>query len=304
MPRGRSTSGDSLDLLLDTICNTFGGVVFIAVLVALLLQTRGELSSEHGDRPPSTDEVEALRQQLGTIRTQLNRLEKSTRSQQNLLDRLAPAELQGLLKRRDEAVAQRDRFRSQRGRLLDQAQDYRRELQTVETKLHAVQGELERTTRESEELQARLAEAQKPKERRVHLPIARRPRRKQGVGLILRYGRMYVWHRYGPQGTRLGLNTEEFTIVGETDKGLLTTPKPNAGTPLDGRPGNEAEIRQRLKRFAPDDWYVTLVVRPDSFEEFVFLRDVLIDLGYRYRLMPAADGTRVIDRGGRGARVQ
>ena len=32
----RDGGGDSLDLLLDTMCNLFGGIVFVALLVALL----------------------------------------------------------------------------------------------------------------------------------------------------------------------------------------------------------------------------------------------------------------------------
>ena len=34
--RPAENPADSLELLLDTICNTFGGVLFIALLVALL----------------------------------------------------------------------------------------------------------------------------------------------------------------------------------------------------------------------------------------------------------------------------
>lgn len=34
MGRRRRGSASSLDLLLDTICNTFGGVVFMAILVS------------------------------------------------------------------------------------------------------------------------------------------------------------------------------------------------------------------------------------------------------------------------------
>ena len=36
MSRKAAPVGDSLDLLLDTICNTFGGILFIAMLVVIL----------------------------------------------------------------------------------------------------------------------------------------------------------------------------------------------------------------------------------------------------------------------------
>lgn len=44
--RRRTTSADSLELLLDTICNTFGGVLFIAILVVILLRMTGESEEE------------------------------------------------------------------------------------------------------------------------------------------------------------------------------------------------------------------------------------------------------------------
>ena len=34
--RWRRGEGDSLDLLLDTMCNLFGGIVFVALLVAII----------------------------------------------------------------------------------------------------------------------------------------------------------------------------------------------------------------------------------------------------------------------------
>ena len=39
MSRRRKNDTGSLDLLLDTICNTFGGILLIALLVIVLLNT-------------------------------------------------------------------------------------------------------------------------------------------------------------------------------------------------------------------------------------------------------------------------
>ncbi len=38
---GRKTEQSSFDLFLDTICNAFGGIMFIAILVSILLQMKG-----------------------------------------------------------------------------------------------------------------------------------------------------------------------------------------------------------------------------------------------------------------------
>ena len=40
MSRRERANADSLELLLDTICNVFGGIIFIAIIVALLTASR------------------------------------------------------------------------------------------------------------------------------------------------------------------------------------------------------------------------------------------------------------------------
>ena len=76
MSRRRSAPASSLDLLLDTICITFGGVLFIALLVVLLLQMSGNsgansaVDAEKQQRfLESQSRLEELRARLKTLRT-------------------------------------------------------------------------------------------------------------------------------------------------------------------------------------------------------------------------------------------
>ena len=51
----RRRAGDSsLELLLDTICNTFGGVLFLAILVSLLLKSTRDRAMESSAAAPRT----------------------------------------------------------------------------------------------------------------------------------------------------------------------------------------------------------------------------------------------------------
>ena len=52
--RGAGEEGDGLDLLLDTICNMFGLFIFVAMLVALLVSTRGS-AVEPDVAPPDAE---------------------------------------------------------------------------------------------------------------------------------------------------------------------------------------------------------------------------------------------------------
>ena len=50
MRRGATTgSGESLELLLDTMCNAFGGVMFIAMLLGVLSQFAEVTPPEGGE---------------------------------------------------------------------------------------------------------------------------------------------------------------------------------------------------------------------------------------------------------------
>src|SRR5690606_4804752 len=112
--------------------------------------------------------------------------------------------------------------------------------------------------------------------REAALPVVRAASGKSEIGLVVRYGRMYVWHKYGPYGIRQGLNLDEFVVVGEEGGALVTHPKPTAGIVLDGSEEMRRAIRARLSRFSPAEYYITAVVRPDSFGQFAFLRDALV----------------------------
>ena len=138
----------------------------------------------------------------------------------------------------------------------------------------------------------------------VRRPVIRSSGGKQEIGLILRYGRLYVWHRYGPGNERLGLNIEEFVIVSEDGDTLVTRPNPTKGTLLDGSPASREAVRRTLRRFDPKTCCLAVIVRPDSYGVFRHVRDEAIALGFDYRLLPTEADSPIADRGGTGGKVQ
>ncbi len=67
MSRRQRDDSDSFDLFLDTICNTFGGNVFLAILVALLAKVRSGTDSPDGPPPASPAAVRAAELKLQQI---------------------------------------------------------------------------------------------------------------------------------------------------------------------------------------------------------------------------------------------
>jgi len=81
MSRHRADSGASLELLLDTICNTFGGVLFLAMLVSLMLaQTRRRQDETRPDGVSpalSLSDLTRLEIRSDTVTAELERLEQA-----------------------------------------------------------------------------------------------------------------------------------------------------------------------------------------------------------------------------------
>jgi hypothetical protein len=118
-------------------------------------------------------------------------------------------------------------------------------------------------------------------------------------GILLRYGRLYRMKNLEADG--LSVNDRDFAVT----PGLLANTaraKPHAGVDVATIEGRETAFRRVLADFPPSRWYVCLVVYPDSFEEFLTVKNWLVEHGYEYRIMPTADG--VVDRGGSDTFVQ
>ncbi len=76
MSRFRNTQGDSLELLLDTICNAFGGIVLIAILITLLTKDarqRVETQQENMDRELVERQIASLQSDIKEAKEYLER---------------------------------------------------------------------------------------------------------------------------------------------------------------------------------------------------------------------------------------
>lgn len=301
----RKSQGDSLDLLLDTICNTFGGVLFIAILVVILLQFTSESSSPAEARPNvPPDVLQRLRTRYEAAAAQLAQLRKTLSSQEQVIAEYAPDAVRKQVDERAVLTAERDRLQAELDEMTSDNLETAEQTAEVLASNAALRQSLEESRQRHAELEEELRELRESRRQDAALPVVRAASGKSEIGVVVRYGRMYVWHKYGPYGIRQGLNLDEFVVVGEEDGALVTHPNPAAGVVLDGSDAMRRAILARLSQFSPSEHYITAVVRPDSFGQFAFLRDTLVARGFHYRLMPVGEGTGVYDRGGSGGRVQ
>lgn len=82
----RHSEDSSLELLLDTMCNTFGGVMFIAILLSVMVSIRGQKQSE--PVPDQTEKIAEAKAQISRLQTELSLMMKSTQEQALQLERM------------------------------------------------------------------------------------------------------------------------------------------------------------------------------------------------------------------------
>lgn len=304
MSRRSAAKQDSLELLLDTICNTFGGVLFIAILVVMLLQQTGKGVSPPPQLTVPPEKLHDLSQQVTELTTELTRLRANRESQVTIVDSLSTEEVRELIQRRRELVAKETELQVKANELLAQNAQLAAEVESDRVENSKVKHELEVAMREKQQTQTTLENDRKSRTTEARLPLLRQPGVRQEIGLVMRFGRLYLWHRYDQFHNRQGLNTDDFVVVGEEDGGIVTLPRPTGGILLDGSSESKDAVRRLLRRFDPSTCYFSPIVRPDSFAAFSQFRDIAVELGFNYRLMPTEMDSPVKDRGGSATGVQ
>jgi hypothetical protein len=302
--RRAARAQDSLELLLDTICNTFGGVLFIAILVILLLQQTSPNSAPPVETEITPAELQMLAIRWESVAGELSRLRENRRSQQTVVDSVAPADLRAQLEERRELTAQQDELQTELDTLLARRADLTIEIEEQTSENEVVRRKAVEADERRDREQSLLDDDRQARMQEIRLPVVRSRPGKQEIGLIMRYGRLYVWHKYGPGYRRHGLNTDDFVVISTDDDELKVRPKPTRGTLVDASPESQAAVTEVLKRFDPRSCYLAVIVRPDSYGEFRHVRDAAIQLGLEYRLIAVGDKDPVADRGGSGGKVQ
>ena len=303
MRRRRNTveASDSLDLLLDTICNTFGGVLFMAMLICLL---------SGGPAKPKRPEAEAAaRERL----RQLEALERRERSEAGADERLARA-------RRDLAAAEAnvarwaetlelppERATALVVQLSNESNRVREALAAGEVvaslsgeaaelreKLAAAEEQL-RQSRQKLTAVERAAEAARERAKTtLRVPTARETDKRQAV-VFVSGGRMYAGI-YPDDSYRRGVPLFRGTANNGGRDSLGPGDLPDKlGSPVvaDAAAARAALAEQRVTGLDPQRDFVMFAVWPDSHEAFRLLRDAAGEKGLGYGLLLMDAGAAV-----------
>ncbi len=277
----RHLEESSLELLLDTICNTFGGVMFIAVLVVILLQLT---SREAGQQLPSQSQQSAMAEEaekLADVRQRLQSLREAKSQQVTLIDRYGTAEIKAANADYEARKQVRERLQTARDANLTDNANQQATVNMLTGEIAALDENLQEAERERIEAKAVHDAMMKLRSRTTRLPMLR-PTNKRRAAFFVSMGKLYQAQRLKP-GAGFEVNTVHVEEVSD-GKETAVVPLPAAGIQL--RAGQNAACNAALADFDPAQHCLTTFVWPDSYTEFGVWRDALVAAGFEYELVP------------------
>jgi hypothetical protein len=281
MTRRQPQQGDSLEMLLDTMCNTFGGIILIALLIALLAR---ETKVSEAESRRVTESGGVLERQIEAAEKELARTKQL---QKELEARTANPAQTGALR----LIEERERLRQKSALLDDVARasaDAARAGTTVsQEQVIAQMQAMAATNREAEQklieqrnlgtsLQGRLEELKSglqlesnrlaqvtEQQTQQTRPPQEHETTNSHLYIIMRYGRMYPLYLF-----HTGQPVQNATSLRWTQRTPTTRlVEPIAGAGLDPV-GGEAAIAQFLRELRTDRVYLIFELYEDSFAAF------------------------------------
>ena len=300
MARRRSNvQSSSLDLFLDTICNAFGGIMFLSILISVLLQFRGNDSAVKLDQPTISEaESQQIEDRLSKLQSERLELVATIASLEKSMvgeDQTEVLELQSRLaqseKQREQMVKEQIKMSQHIRNVETRIRDQRQELNELDQRLMDASASLvDKSNAVDEALDSR--------EQKMELPKVRSTT-KGNIIFMMRYGKLYlVTDLTNPiRAGYFSAHVSENTSFGVT----RIRPRPNAGWDL-SRPIDVSEFERLVSGSPASSTFFSCAVWPDSFEQFGILKERLLRLGYDYQLLPVDEVDDLpIGRGGGGS---
>ena len=285
----RKTPSDSLYLLLDTLCNAFGGIILLAVLVVLLTSKEKTQSSK------VADSQEMLQRRLTIAQTDLQKAQQlaaSLKAKAN--DQRVKQQVSLLSTRKDlqNTIQQIRDTVTQTSKDLDTASaiDPSERLKFLNAQFAVAQAhklEAKNSLTAAEENTKRLKQRLADMERQVttKLDELQRPLRlpkehetgKRVIYIIARYGHIYLCRNsdFSRNETDIDWTT---TLTGESAE-------PKRGLGIDPT-RSTAGLINFFKNMADDSVYVAFCVYEDSFPAFIRAKQLASDCGLAYGWEP------------------
>lgn len=292
MSRTRRTGeGSSLELLLDTICNTFGGVLFISILVVILINMSSDAAQNIPPDEPAQSELMEMQLELQKSQARIQKLKNAIQQQHSIERQFVDPDTKRIVQKWTQLNGELTRLQESKEKALTNISKDQTLINKVATESKQSADALAHAKEEYNSLLSRLRTEVETRTQAAKLPKLRRTEKSEMV-FFLREGYFSSYARKMGEGTYVP-NTNE--VVEKTGpQGAYIEPVSSAGIKIvkDDNATQES-LESRLSDFEPGQHYIAVFVSPDSFEEFAVLKDLMVQKGFEYRLEPYTPDQKV-----------
>jgi len=289
--RRSDIGADSLDLLLDTICNVFGGIILMAILVVLQTQTSaGRIPEPRVEDVQRTVEAQRLRFECDRLREHATSLAQHRDAVARTFqattsptgERLADAQTE--FKKAIEEAQRRIKAAE------TEAASGRKEHAESEDLLRTAERSLKDRQVEVRSLEEQLRQSQVSLPRQVRLPHRRGWSTGGARYYVIKGARAYALdpeHRFNWFGGQQRAGHCMMTPVSAGDfsvRAAKVAPIDGTGYPVPREPGGADAFMSSLARYPAGSHYIVFFVYNDSesFAAFQTLKDAVAATSYRY----------------------
>ena len=289
--KARRHESTSFDLFLDTICNTFGGIVFLAILLAIMIQNRQIVGTARDSvRETPADEVRAL----------ILERDKLSAEKQALLATLATIRGDAPGQQDAEYFEKRKAVQQQELEFADLLEEYtkiRSAIEILNESNRSAEDDLEKlpeklegakeSLRRAEAAYAGLVEA---KSVSLRLPQVRTS---QAASMLLLVTGTEMFLAKKPTLFGQGFESQHVTTRSLPGGGIEVNPKPGSGWDLSTAKGI-AEFERIVREARVQGHILTLAVWPNSYGAFTGLKDQMVKQDVFYQLWPQSESEKLV----------
>jgi hypothetical protein len=285
MSRRKLAVPDSLELLLDTICNTFGAVIFISILLSLLVRDSGLRKGAAGLPEEVSAVIAARNQEIAQAKARQTVLEMQLAQQQDVLERFANEESKGLATEILIAADNQVQLLERRIGVVNEMTQAESQALTMEATMKQQALELQQAQQRHRVLKQELQQATTLSSRTARIPRVRKTA-KFGLAYMLHDGCLYR------ATTPDGLIDETDCVRTAANGTVRITPREDSGMPLQPKPVDDQQdvtqtmkLQAKFQRIDQTSQFVRLFVSRNSFAQFIPVKDALIEQGLEYEVI-------------------
>lgn len=281
----RRVQGSSLDLFLDTICNAFGGIMFISILTSILIQMRSNESDEQStsngiSESDAMNKQSELRQLLNKVET----LSQTNSDRERLLFNEETSEASELINQKEKLAGELERIQKLQESLLGSTASKGQVIEKIKQELTDLAQKLSDARLAVSERSKELDEALDSVETTLPKVFPKVSTTSKGnLIFAIRYGKLYLISDVTGRNKN-EVNSKHATGVA-VGGGIQVRLKKDAGWNMQSQ-ADLSEIDAVLRSYSSSSTFISVAVFSDSHREFLDWKSKLAQMQYEYDLLP------------------